>query len=134
MHIALTQSPTAVWASVFLGEGFDPLDGANRVRLLGRAQGAVFASIAVRGQPVAAGAACISSGWAGVHGMRTAPSQRGRGLARRILGALAQQALARGITQAFLQVEEANEGAQSLYRRTGFAPGWTYAYWRRAAM
>ncbi len=125
-------APDDAWASVFLGEGFDPVDGANRVRLLSQAKGAVFASVRVNGRVVAAGAGTFSHGWASIHGMRTAPSHRGHGLAGSILGALAREAQARQIEPVFLQVEAMNLAALALYRRAGFATAWTYEYWRRA--
>ena len=61
--------------------------------------------------------------------MRTALARRREGLAGRILSALAQVALHRGYERIFLQVEENNEAAQSLYARAGFANAWRYAYW-----
>ena len=128
----LAATPGEGWASVFLGEGFDPVDGANRVRLLSRATGAVFASVRVDGRVVAAGVGCFSHGWASVHGMRTALSHRGQGLAGNILGALAREAQARQIEPVFLQVDAANSPALALYSRAGFATAWTYEYWRKA--
>jgi GNAT superfamily N-acetyltransferase len=67
--------------------------------------------------------------WAGIHGMRTAPAHRGKGLASAILAALGRAAQARGVSQVFLQVEEANP-ARAIYRRAGFMPVWRYHYWR----
>jgi N-acetylglutamate synthase len=109
------------------------VDGANRVRLLSRAKEAVFANVRVNGRVVAAGAGSFSHGWASIHGMRTALSHRGQGLAGGILGALAREAQARQIEPVFLQVDAANIPALALYRRAGFATVWTYEYWRRAA-
>jgi N-acetylglutamate synthase len=131
--VELAAVPDAAWAAVFLGEGFDPVDGAHRVRMLSRAQGAVFASVRVKGRVVAAGVGCFSHGWASVHGMRTALGHRGQGLAGGILSALAGQAQARKIAQVFLQVDAGNTHAQSLYRRAGFTTAWTYDYWRKPA-
>ncbi len=123
--------PDAAWASVFLGEGFDPVDGASRVALLGRAPGAVFSSIREGDAAVAAGMAAFSDGWASVHGMRTALHRRGQGLAGRVLSTLAQAALARGHENIFLQVEAENTSARALYRRAGFRTAWTYVYWQK---
>ena len=128
----LAAAPGEGWASVFLGEGLDPVDGANRVRLLSRAKEAVFASVRVNGRVVASGVGSFSHGWASVHGMRTALSHLGQGLAGSILGALAREAQARQIEPVFLQVDAANTPALALYRRAGFATAWTYEYWRRA--
>ncbi|MEO7391344.1 MAG: GNAT family N-acetyltransferase [Ramlibacter sp.] len=122
--------PDEDWAGVFLGEGFDRVDGASRVATLSRAPDALFASVAEDGRTVAAGMAAFSHGWASVHGMRTAQDCRGRGLAGRILATLAQAAARRGCERMFLQVEAGNMAALSLYRRAGFATAWNYAYWR----
>ncbi len=125
----LLDAPHDGWASVFLGKGFDPVDGASRVRKLGAAAGSVFATVWEDGRAVAAGAAAFSHGWASVHGMRTASGCRGRGLAARVLATLANAAIERGYKHVFLQVAADNSAAQSLYRRAGFTWAWTYSYW-----
>jgi GNAT superfamily N-acetyltransferase len=127
--VQLERSPSEGWAAVFLGEGFDPVDGASRLDILRRAHESVFANISVEGHVAAVGSACFSHGWCGIHGMRTAPAFRGRGLAASILAMLAREATQRGIRRTFLQVEQSNEAAQSLYRRAGLATVWPYAYW-----
>lgn len=130
--VEIAPVPDEGWAAVFLGEGFDPVDGASRVRTLSRAPGSLFASVWEDGRSVAAGAAAFAHGWASVHGMRTAQDRRGRGLAGRVLATLAAAALAKGYQRMFLQVEANNAAAQALYRRAGFEPAWTYAYWRKS--
>ena len=129
--VELTTAPDDAWSAVFLGEGFDPVDGAHRVKLLSRAKDAVFASVRVNNAVVAVGVACFSHGWASVHGMRTALANRGQGMAGRILGAFAKEALGRQVEDVFLQVHADNASAQSLYRRAGFTTAWTYEYWRQ---
>lgn len=130
-EVCIAERPDARWGDVFLGEGFDPVDGASRLAILARSTSTLFASVEVDGRLVAVGSACLSHAWCGIHGMRTLPQARGRGFARAILGALARQARARGFTRAFLQVDEANAPARALYRRAGFADAWGYAYWAR---
>jgi ribosomal protein S18 acetylase RimI-like enzyme len=127
----VSDSPTPAWSSVYLAEGFDPVDGANRVQALSRSRHVVYASVQDAGQPVAAGTAALSQGWASIHGMRTVPQHRGRGLASQILAGLADAATARGLDRVFLQVEECNSAALALYRRAGFVTAWRYHYWRR---
>jgi len=122
--------PDAGWAAVFLGEGFDPVDGASRVATLSRTPDALFASIREGGRTVAAGMGGFSHGWASIHGMRTALECRGRGLAGRVLATLAGAAQARGMARMFLQVEAGNP-AINLYRRAGFETAWTYSYWQK---
>lgn len=124
-------TPDAAWAALFLAEGFDPVDGASRVKALSRAHGSVYASVRENGTTVAAGAGAFSHGWASVHGMRTDQAFRGRGLAGRVLAGIADVALRRSIARVFLQVEDVNAPALALYRRAGFETAWSYDYWRK---
>ena len=125
-------SPDEAWAALFLGEGFDPVDGASRVNTLSRARNSLYASVRENGKTVAAGAAAFGHGWSSVHGMRTDQACRGRGLAGRVLAGIAAVAIQRGIGRTFLQVEDTNAAALALYRRAGFETAWSYEYWRRA--
>ena len=127
----LAEAPDEAWMSMYLGEGLDPVDGASRARSLSRASDMLYASLRENGQTLACGAASFGQGWLGVHGMRTAAAQRGRGLAGTIVQAMAREAAHRGIRQAFLQVDIGNAPACSLYHRLGFTTAWSYAYWRR---
>lgn len=128
---ALQATPSAPWASVYTGEGFDAADGANRVQLLSRSRHVAYAHVSEGGQALAAGTGSISQGWLSIHGMRTLPSAQGRGLASRILAGLAAHAAAQGVHRVFLQVEDDNVVAQGLYRKAGFSTAWRYHYWRR---
>jgi GNAT superfamily N-acetyltransferase len=121
--------PDEAWAGVFLGEGFDPVDGAHRVAALTRSPGAIYAAAGQSGATHAVGVMSFGARWVGIHGMRTAPGHRGQGHASAILAALGRVALDRGHAQVFLQVEEANP-ARRIYRAAGFAPIWRYHYWR----
>lgn len=116
--------------AMFLGEGLDPVDGASRSKALSRAEGTLFASLREGGQTLACGAACYAQGWLSLHGLRTAAGHRGRGLAGRLIRAMALEAQNRGINRAFLQVDAANTPALALYRRAGMGTAWSYAYWR----
>lgn len=129
----VSDTPTPEWSAVYLGDGFDPVDGAHRIQALSRSRYGVYASVQEDGQPVAAGTASLSQGWASLHGMRTAASHRGRGLAARVLAGLADAATQQALTRVFLQVEEGNSAARALYRRAGFTTAWRYHYWRRPA-
>ena len=125
------RAPDDAWAALFLGEGFDPVDGAHRVRSLARAKGSLYASVREGGCTVAAGAMAFGHGWASVHGMRTDKAHRGKGFAGRVLAGLAQAALTRGFERVFLQVDAQNHPALALYRRAGFQTQWHYRYWQR---
>jgi len=125
------RAPGPGWAAVFTGEGFDPADGANRVAALTRSTNAVYGGIWEGERAIAVGVAAFGHGWASVHGMRTDKARRGQGLAGRVLAGLGAAAQARGIERVFLQVEEGNAGARSLYRGVGFERAWRYLYWSR---
>jgi len=58
----LSQSPSPPWASVYTTEGFDPIDGANRVHLLSRSRHVVYAYAGQgdNGQALAAGTGSIA--------------------------------------------------------------------------
>ena len=125
------EAPDAAWAQVFLGEGFDAQDGAQRVAVLSKSPGAAFAAVRDAEGTHAVGALSLAEGWASLHGMRTRRARRGEGLAGQVVTCLARAARAKGATQIFLQVEEGNAPARALYARAGFAPLWRYQYWRR---
>lgn len=130
--LRIDAEPDDAWAGVFLGAGFDPVDGASRVAILRRSRSAAYARAEQGGQVVAVGTAGLGHGWCGIHGMRTLAACRRQGLAERILLGLLRHAAAQGIARAFLQVEAENRGAQALYARHGFATAWSYRYWQHA--
>jgi GNAT superfamily N-acetyltransferase len=75
---------------------------------------------------VARGAVTGPGRWLGVSLLQTAPQHRRRGLGRQVLHGLAQWAAQRGSSRAYLQVEERNTAAVTLYGRAGFATHHTY--------
>jgi ribosomal protein S18 acetylase RimI-like enzyme len=118
------------WCALFLGEGFDPVDGASRTAILRRAPHAAYASIRMGDQVLAVGMGSFSQGWASIHGMRVHPAWRSRGLGRRLIAALLHCAQDQALHRVFLQVEVSNVRAHELYCRIGFINLWTYRYWR----
>ncbi len=127
----IMDSPDDDWGDVFVGPGFDRIDGVSRVAALTRSPDAVYGRVRESGRTVAVGVGTFGHGWLGIHGMRTDAACRGRGLASQVLAALGRAAEARGITRAFLQVEADND-ARSLYRKASFVQAWRYRYWTRA--
>lgn len=125
----ILDTPDDPWAAVFLGEGFDPSEAALRMASLTRSPDAIYAAAGPVGATQAIGVMTFGHGWAGIHGMRTTPAHRGKGLASAILATLGREAQARGVTRVFLQVEEANP-ARRIYRAAGLTQGWRYRYWR----
>lgn len=125
----ILSEPDEAWSGVFLGEGFDPADGAHRVAALRRSPAAIYGAAGEDGATHAVGVMSFGAAWAGVHGMRTAPVRRGHGYASAILATMGRVARARGYERVLLQVEEPNP-ARRIYRAAGFAPIWRYHYWR----
>ncbi|SDT76713.1 GNAT family N-acetyltransferase [Actinoplanes derwentensis] len=75
---------------------------------------------------VARGAVTGPDRWLGVSLLQTAPAARRRGLGQHVVRALAQWAAQHGATRAYLQVEERNTPAVTLYGRIGFSTHHTY--------
>lgn len=125
----LLDHPDDAWGQVFLGEGFDPVDGAHRVKRLTESPDALYGAVREGGRTMAVGVVTFGYGWAGVHGMRTSIDRRGAGLASRLLALFGAAAQARQVDRISLQVLEDNP-AQNLYRRAGFEEVWRYRYWR----
>jgi N-acetylglutamate synthase len=129
--VQLSETPHDDWAKIYTSAGFDAVDGANRVRVLSRAERAFYADAkrSVDESAVASGMLALSNeGWASVHGLRTMLAARGQGLASAMLYAMAQAALRQSYTRCFLQVETTNPAVQ-LYERSGFERAWVYNYW-----
>jgi N-acetylglutamate synthase len=83
---------------------------------------------AIDGRPAAVGIGVVERGWLGIFGMATLPGARRRGCARAVAAALAVAAAAQGARSAYLQVEQGNGAARSLYRRLDLAPHHAYHY------
>ncbi len=66
--------------------------------------------------------------WLGVYAMHTRPKLRRRGVARALLRALAEHALAGGTRQLYLLVEPGNLPARALYAQCGFGDVYEYHY------
>ena len=74
-------------------------------------------------------AICVQDGeLAGLFEVATAPAERGKGYARRIVLSALKWARLRGARTAWLQVEADNDHARSLYETLGFAELYRYHY------
>jgi ribosomal protein S18 acetylase RimI-like enzyme len=81
-----------------------------------------------RGEVVGAGLVVVEGEIAGLYDVFTAEPARGRGRAEAVCRHLLAHAAAQGATVGYLQVDAANETARRLYRRLGFADGYSYHY------
>lgn len=130
-QVSVSSHPTEAWKSVYLAEGFDPIDGLNRVNALSRSAHVRYAWIQREGDTVASGTASNSHGWIGIHGLRTVEMARGQGLASEIIFTFADAIRNDGYRGMYLQVEEKNAGAVRLYEKLGFSTAWRYHYWKK---
>lgn len=88
----------------------------------------IFASALRADGIVGVGQLVIERNWAGVQCMATSSSQRRGGVARTIIGRLAQEASKRHIGQMYLAVMASNDPAKALYANIGFRTLYEYSY------
>ena len=119
--VMLAEAPTDEWFAM-VAEHKGTLPGAA-VRVLTGVPGAVFASVRDEAGlllAVARGTVTGPDRWHGISLVQSAPEARRRGLAQHVMRAMAGWAAGRGATRAYLQVEERNTAAISLYASLGF--------------
>ncbi|MEU1119319.1 MULTISPECIES: GNAT family N-acetyltransferase [unclassified Streptomyces] len=105
--------------------------GAHVRKVLASGPSVWFASVPGSGAAPAAIGRCVVDGrWAGFMAVEVAEEHRRQGLATMVMTALARQALAEGASAAWLQVEEANDGARALYGGMGFTAHHAYHHYR----
>ncbi|HEV7913601.1 MAG TPA: GNAT family N-acetyltransferase [Albitalea sp.] len=80
------------------------------------------------GEVVACGQVAIEDSLVGLYDVFTASSARGHGLARWLCARLIADAVTRGATTAYLQVESDNAPARAVYQRLGFSDAYAYHY------
>jgi GNAT superfamily N-acetyltransferase len=127
VEVAVSGGVDAAWAAEY--GAVHGADDASRARveaygrMLADLGPAAVAAVARRdGEVAGVGFGVRERGWLGVFGMGTGVAHRRRGVARAVLGALADG------TDAYLQVETDNAAAQALYRGLGFTPSHGYHY------
>ncbi|MGH3737222.1 MAG: GNAT family N-acetyltransferase [Micromonosporaceae bacterium] len=90
------------------------------VRVLTGARRPGFATVYDAGQLIAIGRGVVDEDWLGLSLLEVVPDSRRRGLARQVVGALVRWAAGHGARRAYLQLEEENGAAASLYAGLGF--------------
>lgn len=111
----------------------DPADAQERTDIVMRIKPPhVFALARVDGAPASVGLGVLSDDLLGIYLMRTTPWGRRQGLARKVLETLVHWGATHEAKTAYLQVEEKNIAAVTLYTGAGFAPLYRYRYWSKA--
>ena len=125
VHVAAR--PDAAWFDCAYQEP-EPRRSIHEGIVLRIAQATLFASVREDGVAIASGFGVSGGGRTGIFSMVTRAEHRGRGLAPRVLHALARWAGERGDGGLYLQVGGTNAAAQTVYRRSGFALAYPYHY------
>ena len=130
----VTKEGRRMWERAYASMHGDSTNARARVLAYGRAMHAVRSPAAAvvfppkAGRSVALGFAVADKGWTGIFGMGTRPESRRQGAATAVLHTLAQWAVEQGAPRLYLQVEEDNDAARTLYERAGFVDTYRYHY------
>lgn len=133
-EVRIDDAPDDAWLSRYHYRGAElPPQAVDVIR---RAPTVGFASVDLDGSRVAIARGALSTApsgrpWLGITAVEVAPEARRRGLGSHVVAGLASWASALGHPDAYLQVEEANTGAQRAYRRLGFGDHHAYHYRRQ---
>jgi len=130
--VEISGAPSAAWLTAWSAcEGRDPASCAAHAE-------AIFAAVAPRatfalerdgaGAAVCVGIAIRDPGIAGIFCLATHPGHRRRGVAGRVLRALAADAAGHGAETLYLQVDSRNATASGLYARHGFTRSHSYHF------
>ncbi|MEU7995605.1 GNAT family N-acetyltransferase [Micromonospora sp. NPDC049060] len=124
--VELTAEPSDDWLTVAAGRKGGLPDAAWHV--LTAVDQVRFAHVYADGTLLAIGRGTVTGQgrWLGLSLIEVLPEARRQGLAGRIIRALADWGAATGASRAFLQVEQRNTPAVTLYRALGFTTHHTY--------
>lgn len=126
-EVHLASRPDAAWFDCAYQEP-EPRRSIHEGIVLRIRRPTIFASVREGSVAIACGFGVSGGGHAGVFSMVTRAEHRGRGLALRVLHALARWAGERGDAGLYLQVGDTNARAHAAYRRAGFAFAYAYHY------
>ncbi|MFC4146027.1 GNAT family N-acetyltransferase [Micromonospora mangrovi] len=124
--VELATAPSEAWLAVAAGRKGGLPDAARHI--LTAVDRVRFAQVYAGGELLAIGRGTVTGDgrWLGLTLVEVAPQVRRQGLARRVIRSLVDWGAAEGATHAFLQVEQRNTPAVTLYRGLGFTTHHTY--------
>jgi ribosomal protein S18 acetylase RimI-like enzyme len=124
--VSVADAPDEAWLGMYhyRGQALPPVAR----RLLVSAPWQAFASVREDGATIAIGRVAADAGWAGITAIETDSRHRRRGLATVVTAALATLAAEHGATGLYLQVEDGNAAARTLYEGMGFTGHHRYHY------
>ncbi|TXS53319.1 GNAT family N-acetyltransferase [Streptomyces sp. uw30] len=126
--VVLSRQADDAWLTRYQRKGVSEV----ALKVLGSGPSVWFATVPgeAGGAPAAIGRCVVDGRWAGFAAVEVDPALRRRGLATRVMAALAGRALDEGASAAWLQVETDNVGARGLYAGMGFAAHHAYHHYR----
>ncbi len=128
-NVFFSSTLTDDWAKLYVQSIHPGDDPAARLALFDRIRGdKAFVSVVHDDGPAAIGLGVFDGGWTGVFAMYTVPGYRRRGYAFGLMEALAEWTGVIGGNHMYLQVEDDNDAARSVYDRCGFRPAYQYHY------
>ncbi|MEO3773532.1 GNAT family N-acetyltransferase [Micromonospora sp. B9E7] len=124
--VELRTAPSEQWLAVAAGRKGGLPEAARHV--LTAVDQVRFAHVYVDGTLVAVGRGTVTGQgrWLGLSLIEVVPAARRQGLARQVIHELTAWGVSAGATHAFLQVEQHNTAAVTLYQRLGFTTHHTY--------
>ncbi|MEU8218539.1 GNAT family N-acetyltransferase [Micromonospora taraxaci] len=124
--VELRTAPSEQWLAVAAGRKGGLPEAARHV--LTAVDQVRFAHVYVDGSLVAVGRGTVTGQgrWLGLSLIEVVPAARRQGLARQVIHELTIWGVSAGATHAFLQVEQHNTAAVTLYQRLGFTTHHTY--------
>ncbi|RZU12881.1 GNAT family N-acetyltransferase [Streptomyces sp. BK239] len=128
--VVLAREADEAWLARYQRKGVSEV----ALKVLGSGPSVWFASVpGEAGVPAAVGRLVVDGRWAGFAAVEVDPARRRQGLGTRVMAALAGRALEEGASAAWLQVEDDNAGARSLYAGLGFGAHHAYHHYRQPA-
>lgn len=127
--VLFSDTPGPAWLAGYHYRGDPP--PAVAVEVLRAGTGPSFASVVEDGVTVAVCRTVQYAGWLGVAAVVVHPAHRRRGLARHLLVEVLRHAP--GARWSYLQVEDTNVAARTLYARAGYTDHHPYRYYRAPA-
>ncbi|MER5376670.1 GNAT family N-acetyltransferase [Streptomyces sp. NPDC002553] len=128
--VVLAREADEAWLARYQRKGVSEV----ALKVLGSGPSVWFASVpGEAGVPAAVGRLVVDGRWAGFAAVEVDPARRRQGLGTRVMAALAGRALEEGASAAWLQVEDDNAGARSLYAGLGFGAHHAYHHYRQRA-
>jgi GNAT superfamily N-acetyltransferase len=127
VSVDITEVPDPAWLATFR-YGETPVPDVA-VPMMTKTDRPRFASVRdSQGATLGIARGAVSGLWLGITALEVTPDSRRRGLGRRLIAALAEDASREGCRHAWLQVAHANVGAHALYVQLGFVGHHDYVY------